>query len=876
MKNAITIAATFILLFPFSGYSQEGRFQQLLDSTYYYLEMEQPDKCIAAAYSALDVKSDLLFTPAERSQCYTMIARAHKSKNEFSPSLEFYLQALKEMEKLNNSNQIAEIEIEIGQLFAQWEVYERALEYYFKVYTNRATSFTIDQKIDLLKLISYASSLAGNYKEAEIYYDSLLQLAEVHRKNELKSILIDMADLHSNNHDYNKALKYELDILELQKADEDTLSMITSLNNIGYLYSYLNQRFRSLEYFTRSLELSKLSSDPQILINSDVDVVLINIATINTSMANFDEALKYLYEALQIRVQKNRVRGTAEIYNEIATIYYKQEDLRNAENYAQSSILISKRVNAIDILAKSYKLLSDIYTTNGESDRALEYYKKYVSAKDQLFVYQNKQEQELQKKQALIENKERELKLLLIDKEIKDLALKELQLETEKKEIDLTLLRQEKALQDITLKHQQAEKEKTEQELALTQEKYNNELKAKEIAVLQKNDSIQTLVINQNELQRKEKQREIEFLQQSRELQQLELERANILIYIFAIGFIIFITFIFLIYRGYRVKRKANLKLSKQNLEIQIQKDEIENQKDKMEIAFQNLKSAQAKLIQSEKMASLGILTAGIAHEINNPINFVYAGIDGLRASLSSMADVLKKYEQLDQLEDIESCIRILHEIKVLKEELYFEDTKTSITELINAIKEGASRTAQIVNGLRNFSRLDETELKSADVHIGIDSTLLLLNSKINKESILVKKDYNHNLGKISCYPGQLNQVFMNILSNAIEAVDKNGTIIIRTENDQEKVVISFIDNGIGMDEMTMNKIFEPFFTTKDLGKGTGLGMSISFGIIERHNGQIEVESNVGEGTTIRITLPKFIPEKTAVMQEVLVSDPQI
>ncbi len=286
---------------------------------------------------------------------------------------------------------------------------------------------------------------------------------------------------------------------------------------------------------------------------------------------------------------------------------------------------------------------------------------------------------------------------------------------------------------------------------------------------------------------------------------------------------------------------------------------EIKDKTIALEKTLTDLKSAQSQLIQSEKMASLGQLTAGIAHEINNPINFVYAGIDGLKTSLDALIEILDKYEKIDTYNEIDEVLKMVNEINELKQKLYYKETKGAVHELINAVKEGAERTAEIVEGLRNFSRTNETELKTVDVHRGIESSLVLLNNKINSQEINVIKDFDSNLPEINCYPGQLNQVFMNLLNNAIEAIEGKGVINITTQNSPKQIKISISDSGIGMENEVKEKIFDPFYTTKDLGEGTGLGLSISFGIIQKHQGTLEVESKPGSGTTFTILIPKAL-----------------
>ena len=278
----------------------------------------------------------------------------------------------------------------------------------------------------------------------------------------------------------------------------------------------------------------------------------------------------------------------------------------------------------------------------------------------------------------------------------------------------------------------------------------------------------------------------------------------------------------------------------------------------KLDRALTDLKTAQRQLIQAEKMSSLGLLTAGIAHEINNPINFVSANINPLRRNLLEVREILDSYRTLQTASDIPMALATL---KQKEKSIDLDYTVAEITALLDGIQEGASRTAEIVQGLRNFSRTDEQVIKLADLRQGIDSTLTLLHNKY-KEHVEIIKEYGE-IPEIECFAGQLNQVFMNILSNAIQAIvdnsphKGNGKIWIRTRKlGNDSVEIRFKDNGTGMPEEVRKQIFDPFFTTKDVGVGTGLGLSISYGIIEKHGGTIEVESQPGHGTEFIITLP--------------------
>jgi signal transduction histidine kinase len=296
---------------------------------------------------------------------------------------------------------------------------------------------------------------------------------------------------------------------------------------------------------------------------------------------------------------------------------------------------------------------------------------------------------------------------------------------------------------------------------------------------------------------------------------------------------------------------------------------ELKETNEDLNITLEDLKQAQSQLVEAEKMASLGQLTAGIAHEINNPINFVTSNVAPLKRDVKMIFDTIEFIEKIgfEEISSEEKKKRI-HDFK---EDLDYDYLKIEVDHLLNGIYEGSSRTAEIVKGLRIFSRVDENDLKKADMNEGIDSTLIIVNNLLNS-SIQVVKDYADPMPLIECYPGKLNQVFLNIITNGIYAIRKKhgdsttGVLTIRTRANDEYVTIEFIDNGTGMDETTQHKIYEPFFTTKDVGEGTGLGMSIVYNTIKKHNGTIQLVSTLGEGTSFLIQLPIIMIDQQTVI----------
>jgi signal transduction histidine kinase len=286
----------------------------------------------------------------------------------------------------------------------------------------------------------------------------------------------------------------------------------------------------------------------------------------------------------------------------------------------------------------------------------------------------------------------------------------------------------------------------------------------------------------------------------------------------------------------------------------------LEQQNEKLQRTLHELQAAYARIVQSEKMASLGVLTAGIAHEINNPVNFVTSGIAGLRRLLGDLMEVVDRYSSLDRQNTDEA----LKEVDRFKKEIEFDEIRKGLYELIDNIQTGSERTAEIVKNLRTFARLDEDDEKPADISQNIDSTLMMLRSQY-RDMIAIKKDFC-DLPPILCYPGKLNQVFMNVLANAIEAIKSKETLTPDEEIGIRTVVVEraggrFVeieirDTGPGIAEEIRERIFEPFFTSKEIGKGNGLGLSISLGIVESHGGTIEVRSNQPRGATFLIYLP--------------------
>jgi two-component system NtrC family sensor kinase len=278
-------------------------------------------------------------------------------------------------------------------------------------------------------------------------------------------------------------------------------------------------------------------------------------------------------------------------------------------------------------------------------------------------------------------------------------------------------------------------------------------------------------------------------------------------------------------------------------------KAHLENQNLELANSKTALERLQAQLVHTEKMASLGQLSAGIAHELNNPAGFIYGNLDILGEYLINVDRLLKVYDGITLPADAASLV------SVVKTEINYERLAGDLGSIIADCREGAQRICDVVKNLRLFSRLDEAEFKPIDIHEGIDSTIRLLSRYYSAGRIVLHREYA-DLPRVNCYAGQLNQVWMNLLGNAAQAVGDHGEVGIATSVSDDWITVAISDTGTGIPEVDLTRIFDPFFTTKPVGEGTGLGLSISYGIIQRHGGSITVSSKVGSGTTFTVRIP--------------------
>ncbi|WP_260851460.1 ATP-binding protein [Denitromonas ohlonensis] len=296
----------------------------------------------------------------------------------------------------------------------------------------------------------------------------------------------------------------------------------------------------------------------------------------------------------------------------------------------------------------------------------------------------------------------------------------------------------------------------------------------------------------------------------------------------------------------------ARLKMAQEIDERKRVQAALEKEKDEQRALIQKLESAQNQLLQSEQLASIGQLAAGLAHEINNPIGFINSNLSTLQTYAADMLRLIAVYERHTARRELDPAA--LAEVEAVRQAIDIDYLREDIASLIAESIDGAVRVHRIVQDMRDFSRVGDDGWQFADLHHGLDSTLNIVGGEIKDRAQIVKA--LGDLPEVECLPCQINQVFMNLLMNAAQACEGGGTITLSSGADGEWVWIDVADTGCGIAAEHLTKIFDPFFTTKPVGQGAGLGLSVSYGIAKRHGGCLEVESHLGRGARFRLCLP--------------------
>ena len=839
------------LFFQNASYTQERdtAVYAFLNQAEIFLQSNQPDSVIHYATKALD-RCEAINDRTGTAECFHLLAKATFQNGNIPLALRFYLQTLKIKETNSSSAELSLLHFELANVYESWSVYGKAIQHYQHVLEEHGKEDLVTKK-QALTGMARNHYLNKNAAESLRYHQQLQAVyeSEQDQKNEVAT-LQDIIKIHKEQGNYKLALEENLKVLTFYESEKDTAQIIVALNNIGVLHRQLNNLDNALNNFIRSAELQVLA---QPYANP---TTLSNIGILYQNQKNYKQSLRYLFDAQKTikSIKPLNIRNLAGIENLISIVYLSMNDLNNAYNFNEQALVLAKSVQDKNLEQIAYKTRADIYEQFNDYEQALSFFQKYTGIKDSLMLQQQAEREQNLLKQFSAEQTEKEISLLAIDREIEDLKYQQDLLENEK-------LRQEQALQQSLLTQERLEKEQTkqalqiaqqaleqeksQQQLSLTQQQLLAEQKDRQIFLLENEQTNQALEIARKELEAEQKDKAIAESEKEQAELQLSLKEKDFelknqretAIKNFAIGFLVLTLIILgLLYRVSRIRSKANKILGKQKQEL--------------ETALSDLQQTQAQLVQSAKMASLGQLTAGVAHEINNPINFITTSVDALKYDVQDLQTILKGVVDLN-VDSSESVNRLLK----MRDQLDVSFLKEEVSELISNIEIGANRTHNIVMALRTYSRDTSEKLVLADIHKGIDSSLIILNHK-KGETIHIHKKYG-SIPSIRCMPSRLNQVFLNILDNAIQAVEGQGDIYITTtQNDNETISIRFRDTGPGMTKDTINHAFNPFFTTKEVGAGTGLGLYVSYNIIQQHNGKIQINSVVGEGSEFVVTLP--------------------
>ncbi|MBU4263358.1 MAG: hypothetical protein KKC76_15990 [Proteobacteria bacterium] len=306
------------------------------------------------------------------------------------------------------------------------------------------------------------------------------------------------------------------------------------------------------------------------------------------------------------------------------------------------------------------------------------------------------------------------------------------------------------------------------------------------------------------------------------------------------------------------LKDGLEVKVAERTRELSDRQTQLEKANLKLSETLAKLQEAQQQLVQSEKMAAMGQMVAGVAHEINNSVNFISGALPSVKRLLGDIKELLAGYEGFEQIPNGDERSRKIEAIHALKNEIEFADIFATFEQLLANIEEGTTRTTRIIKDLKIFTRQGAEKFKQADIHSIIDSSIPFIDSKLLK-GVEIRKEFG-DIQPVNCLAGRISQVFLNIMQNAAQAMNGKGTLTIRTWQENGQAHVSLTDTGCGIEKDLINRVFDPFFTTKEVGKGSGLGLGISYDIIKQHSGRINVASVVGQGTVFEVILPLSPP----------------
>ena len=646
----------------------------------------------------------------------------------------------------------------------------------------------------------------ANPAKAETYASEALIIAQENGWKRREGIAyIRLAVVASNLGNYQKAKEKAEKALQIHQEVKDSTYISFDLLILGNSCRHLGDYSKSLEHQIRALNIRKATNTNE----ADIARNYTSIGNVYSLSGDFEKSIEYYEKGLDIWKKYGSPEDEANSYANIGALYLTNLKPEKAQVYLKRSMEIFDSLQIPYGIGATATNLGNAYMLFGEYEKARE-----ASLKG-LEIYRQQGDQA-------------RVAMILTQ-------LGEIQQEAGYYSKAINYYQQVLPLVDsIGLLDTKKLIFERLSEAYASQGQHQQALEARLVFETLKDSLLNAQTLQQlNELdaQYQSQQKDQEIAYYKIDLERRTRER-NVLLFGSALLFILGALAILALVSRQRAYRK------------------LQKEQQRTATLLEKLQATQAQLLQSEKMASLGQLTAGIAHEINNPINFITSNIEALKLDFQDINQLL---ELLSLLDDDHQQKVIAQLVKYTKE-IDINFLREEISQLLASIERGAHRTDEIVKSLRNFSRNTTEHFLKANIHEALDATILLVKNNL-PEKVFIHKEYGQ-IPEIYCQVSRLNQVFLNILTNAIYATKPSGTISISTQLLGSQVEITIADTGKGMDAATQSHIFEPFFTTKEVGQGTGLGLSISYSIIKQHNGNITVKSQLNEGTAFHILLP--------------------
>lgn len=893
MRFTAVIFAMLIMCCQYTVLAQQASYTEavsLLEKTNYNKKRGNLEGAIGHALLGLD-QAESLGNQELIIQFREVIGDIYLSKKDYKNAVSSFLAIILTAERQNDQASLGKGNIALANTYSSMGAYEKASDYYQRAISNYENLGKKRDKASAIQALGYNYSNSNQFDKSIATFEALHKLAI--SESLYSYISSAQQQLFLDNIKINnaaQATKYGLSYYERIKDKGNNANLSNTTRNLALQFIKTGDNKNALKFANISVSIDGQNT--------------ISLETLGKAYAaneNYNKAIESFERALASNEKKRNPEGMARNYNQMAGLAIDRGDLRIAANNLSKAEEIGIERNTRITLLDTYRMLALVNQEKGNDDQEAKYRSMYEAVRLQIGDPDKVRTKLSRAKENLAESYEQEARARISTSENRKLAQERERLKAQQKLKDIELIEQQAKLQAQELQAKQLEAERAKQELLLTEKTVEASTREAELERLQLDAELQKLSEEEREkrVQLIEKEREILRQQTELQAQKIESDRQARMLYFMAIGATVIILAIlgvafFRTYNNSKTIREQNQNLAEQqktilNRNIQLKKSSeamlaMNNKlkkahvnlkvllkkeqaiKEQLEKTNLDLKNTQVHLVQAEKMSSLGLLTAGIAHEINNPINFVSSGVQSLTKNFGEIESFIENYQKvlgLDSFEEIKKYAAVLEEDEDVLSEL-----SDSSKELLDDVRYGIVRITEIVNGLRSFSRHDEAEVKETDINESFDSALLILKNKYKNKTEIVK-EMDETLKPIQCFPGQLNQVFVNLINNAIDAIDETGEIKIKTINlDENSIEIRISDNGTGMPDDVKDKIFDPFFTTKEIGKGTGLGLSISHGIIEKHRGTIRVESKMGVGTTFIINLPKKLEIDDKILEE--------